>query len=901
MENPQSFLHDIDALARQIAPANFHQIPAANCAEDLSSEVAQIPRIISPSGYERRHTNVYRPRHWKPYCRTRSQTHQSFYTQGRSSSGELPNVRRYPKRWHTYFAARQHRQLAPVTYLQSVPEGGSCQASSGSRENQVATVEQERSYVDPNVVPVQQNAFTSSNYTISVETSGSISLNYNPPAEPTCSKGSQPPPQLQPKPPLSQPKQQSLPSTWKPSTLVGDNNRANGPRNSGSHSKQSSHQSKPLFPKDLFKEPFILYCDMCRTSCSGPQTYWEHLEGQKHKKKEVAQKSGVWKNSNQQQLLCALCDVYCSGEESYLAHINGAKHQKVLSLFVKLDKHIPSAEPVIVNRTPAPVTETPPAPGTATASATTKAIKPLAAVGKEKKKNISKVTLNLPSERNTLCASNLQPVGRDYVEEVRNREGKLMQFHCKLCDCFCNHTNTKEMHLRGRRHRLQYKKVNPEFPVENKYQKKDQKNSGKMKKRRDMKKLEEEREQLWYYVEDIYCKWLEEEQLFWEDRKHRCPADLYPLRPLRRPTKPVSSLLVNEWSHATMDQHIMMKHSSIYPTAHELQTIQTVVSHLEQALKLVSDSLACEKRKMLKKKSRKINFACEILMGVTRVGTLAKGLLLHGDRDIHLILISAEKPTKTLLEKIVEKLPEKILMLTDDKYEITPQTEEACLVVTSCGEPKLQVKISITSPLMEDNPKAVAKKEDKRGPQPEPADLLNRNKCLESLTAIRQTKWFQTAVHDLQSGLIIIRILRDLCQRDPTWRPFPQWALEILVEKALSSAVWPLSPEKALRRTFECVASGILLSAGPGLQDPCETEPVDTLKPLTPQEREAITVSAQNALRNFVFRQMHKILGDNYEVYPPDSVLEKSKRKWDYGKAAKEEAQEKKYKKGGRV
>ena len=28
------------------------------------------------------------------------------------------------------------------------------------------------------------------------------------------------------------------------------------------------------------------YCEVCKISCAGPQTYKEHLEGQKHKKKD---------------------------------------------------------------------------------------------------------------------------------------------------------------------------------------------------------------------------------------------------------------------------------------------------------------------------------------------------------------------------------------------------------------------------------------------------------------------------------------------------------------------------------------------------------------------------------------------------------------------------------------
>lgn len=65
------------------------------------------------------------------------------------------------------------------------------------------------------------------------------------------------------------------------------------------------------------------------------QTYREHLEGQKHKKKEAALKSGGQTGASngprgvQTQLRCELCDVTCTGVDAYAAHIRGAKHQKV--------------------------------------------------------------------------------------------------------------------------------------------------------------------------------------------------------------------------------------------------------------------------------------------------------------------------------------------------------------------------------------------------------------------------------------------------------------------------------------------------------------------------------------------------------------------------------------------
>jgi zinc finger RNA-binding protein len=45
--------------------------------------------------------------------------------------------------------------------------------------------------------------------------------------------------------------------------------------------------------------------------------------------------------------------------------------------------------------------------------------------------------------------------------------GKVVSFNCKLCECRFNDPNAKEMHMKGRRHRLQYKKkVNPDLVVD---------------------------------------------------------------------------------------------------------------------------------------------------------------------------------------------------------------------------------------------------------------------------------------------------------------------------------------------------------------------------------------------------------------------------------------------------
>lgn len=82
------------------------------------------------------------------------------------------------------------------------------------------------------------------------------------------------------------------------------------------------------------------------------QTYKEHLEGQKHKKKEAAVKLAAagasalaGRAAGASALRCELCDVTCTGADAYAAHVRGIKHQKVVKLHTMLGKPIPSTEP----------------------------------------------------------------------------------------------------------------------------------------------------------------------------------------------------------------------------------------------------------------------------------------------------------------------------------------------------------------------------------------------------------------------------------------------------------------------------------------------------------------------------------------------------------------------------
>ncbi len=64
--------------------------------------------------------------------------------------------------------------------------------------------------------------------------------------------------------------------------------------------------------------------------------------------------------------------------------------------------------------------------------------------------------------------------------------------------------------------------------------------------------------------------------------------------------------------------------------------------------------------RFFREKKEEEQAAPRALKGVMRVGVLAKGLLLHGDLNVHLVLLCSEKPTRTLLERVADALPKQL-------------------------------------------------------------------------------------------------------------------------------------------------------------------------------------------------------------------------------------------------
>ncbi|XP_027990508.1 interleukin enhancer-binding factor 3 isoform X4 [Eptesicus fuscus] len=325
------------------------------------------------------------------------------------------------------------------------------------------------------------------------------------------------------------------------------------------------------------------------------------------------------------------------------------------------------------------------------------------------------------------------------------------------------------------------------------------------------------------------------------------------------------------------DRHVMAKHSSVYPTQEELEAVQNMVSHTERALKAVSDWIDEQEKGSSEHAEsenldappedenkegageQKTEHMTRTLRGVMRVGLVAKGLLLKGDLDLELVLLCKEKPTTALLDKVADNLAIQLAAVTEDKYEILQSVDDAAIVIKNTKEPPLSLTIHLTSPVVREEMEKVLAGETLS--VNDPPDVLDRQKCLAALASLRHAKWFQARANGLKSCVIVIRVLRDLCTRVPTWGPLRGWPLELLCEKSIGTANRPMGAGEALRRVLECLASGIVMPDGSGIYDPCEKEATDAIGHLDRQQREDITQSAQHALRLAAFGQLHKVLG----------------------------------------
>lgn len=317
--------------------------------------------------------------------------------------------------------------------------------------------------------------------------------------------------------------------------------------------------------------------------------------------------------------------VTCTGNDAYAAHVRGSKHQKVVKLHQKLGKPIPSIDPNFkkaaankVNFVPATTDATAATGGDTGVVATLPAqtinqqpANPTAAVAPTQNVVQPEVPASKPEpieEDITAPEDDIKPVGNEYIEEIKGDDGKMIKFNCKLCECGFNDPNAKEMHMKGRRHRLQYKrKVQPDLVVDLKPTPR-QRRIAEAKAQRAAMQAE-----FWNRQRNLTDD--SNDDIYWDERRRfDNKFDIMPYNdgggapflPMMRgfprgtPAPPFIRAPVPFFGMVPPgrarpetfdDRHVVARHAEIYPKEEELQVIQRIVSHTERALKFVSDAL----------------------------------------------------------------------------------------------------------------------------------------------------------------------------------------------------------------------------------------------------------------------------------------------------------------------
>ena len=170
-----------------------------------------------------------------------------------------------------------------------------------------------------------------------------------------------------------------------------------------------------------------------------------------------------------------------------------------------------------------------------------------------------------------------------------------------------------------------------------------------------------------------------------------------------------------------------------------------------------------------------------------KVSILAMRLFLKRDRQYSLVLICANKPNVTLLSDISQELSialntqaiANIRLDADGRqtapitYQVEKHIADACLEVQCSCLPEHTVRIMMTSPVFRSENYLHLNETIRQQIvelNPDPLDMLDKNKCLEAAAEIRECINIPSTVdHSLFFQVIPIG-LRTVC-----WRTRPIW------------------------------------------------------------------------------------------------------------------------------
>lgn len=650
----------------------------------------------------------------------------------------------------------------------------------------------------------------------------------------------------------------------------------------------------------------VHYCEVCKITCGTAATYKAHLDGSKHLKKAAKAEQGIDvqpKLPKTGHYQCVLCDITSTTAEAFQAHINGSKHDKKVQLHKRLGKPIPE------NITPLN-------PETAETAKVEK-------VGEEFVETKYDATTKRTIFFCTMCnCSFMDATAKEFHIQGRRHRLEYKRKYDNTLKVDIPASKRQKMVHSGRGGRGGYRgnsrRSGSQIEEDNSYKEIWEAEQRQLESEWNQYR-EEER---WYrYIEGIKQQEQEHRQWYIQE-KQRCerlglPPPPPPPRP--RPPPPPPARDNSRKLMGNQDANLIhTKHNQLQPSKTEIAELEKLMAIVEDTIEIVSEELDEEYMQSVEYKTWKAKHSSDkkisndtpddaiknikseekmeteedkpsgtdenaaeggadknedslataaiaeddhlVIKSCIRIGDFPKHSVMKGKIEAILAVFCVKKPNIAFFDKFLMKL--KIKFAETEKgldLVVASDISQAAIYVKRNEPIATEVKVTLTSTVFREEEST-----EQTLAEDAIAKVLDRKVCLKTLALLRQTKWFESRMS--VSLIVVLQLLKDLNKRIPAWNPLTTWSLELIVErcartKGYSTQPPQFSPSEVLRRVFELFASGFLLLNSPGLNDPCEKEPVDVLGYLSAQEREDLTASAQYALRLMVYNQLYKILG----------------------------------------
>ncbi|CDS36366.1 zinc finger rna binding protein [Echinococcus multilocularis] len=640
------------------------------------------------------------------------------------------------------------------------------------------------------------------------------------------------------------------------------------------------------------------YCEVCKVSCVGKQSYTAHLAGQKHKKKskqQEQQQMAPEERGKTKELQCPLCNIKCSGTDTYRAHLLGKQHQRAVKLQTARGSAVPDCEAVLA--------------------------------GADQKKWIFSPHVNLEN-----C-----------IEEVL--VGKVVHFRCRLCDCTFSDVKAKNVHANGKKHQTALRRFkaasslpfssvsHSALPAQN-----DKASSSNSDSTASPQPVSPQGPPPTSSTCSISPSPIPSTSYF-GGRSHVPPMGSTLARPPGPCVAPPGlQTPVSLPPHVLADERYMQTKLRRIAPSEEENALMTLAIHS------VSDAL----RRILKARGDDADISnsssgIEYMnasepTGVFIVGAAAVGLLLGGQRTADMVLVSRELPSMDCVAEVAEEL-EELLKESCKNHSVTVATVEGTYVLVqmaskstkpadnpSATDIMVTVRLRLTSTSILNTKVGTALKQPKSGADDHHHEgnttaaataafvtdrsvsgsrsggthddddeqtqfskallCLSPGVCRDALTDMRQALWLQGAMaaHPAKAVLQnVARLMRCLIRDSQplSWGHFPDYVLLVLLERLSYMDLAPpdvyhgaparLRMGLLFRRLLECLSTGALIARDgelANLSDPVDTDAALLLANMKQEDRLAATSAAQMALRLVAFRQIYKLL-DVPKFVPP--------------------------------